>query len=85
MYCLGGITRGHVLELCHENGIPAQERSFSLTEVYSAEEAFCTGTFGALTPVAEIDGRIIGNGKPGPMTRRLSRLYQRLIEQECRA
>jgi branched-chain amino acid aminotransferase len=83
MYCLAGITRRHVLELCHENGIPAQERSFSLTETYSAEEAFCTGTFGGLTPVVEIDGRRIGTGRPGPMTRRLSALYRDLIEREC--
>jgi len=85
MYCLAGITRRHVLELCHANGIPAQERSFSLTETYGAEEAFCTGTFGGLTPVVEIDGRTIGTGRPGPMAQRLTRLYHELIERECAA
>ena len=57
MYCLGGITRANVLRVCRDNGIPAQERSFSLTEVYSADEAFVTGTFAGVVPVHTVDGR----------------------------
>ncbi|MBA3425994.1 MAG: aminotransferase class IV [Rubrobacter sp.] len=74
-YCLNGITRRMVIELCKENGIPVSERAFSLTDVYGADEAFVTGTFGSLTPVVEVDGRRIGNGKRGGMTARLSELY----------
>ena len=66
MYCLGGITRANVLRLCRDNGIPAQERSFSLTEVYSADEAFVTGTFAGVVPVHTVDGRTIGSGERGP-------------------
>lgn len=84
-YCLNGITRRHILELCRKNGIEAHERSFSLTEVYGADEAFCTGTFGGLTPVVEVDGRAIGTGKPGPMTTRLRGMYSALLEDECAA
>ena len=74
-YCLNGITRRMVIELCHENDIPVTERAFSLTDVYGADEAFVTGTFGSLTPVIEVDGRRIGTGKRGGMTVRLSELY----------
>jgi branched-chain amino acid aminotransferase len=82
-YCLGGITRGHVVELCRDDGIPVHEKDFSLTDVYGADEAFATGTFGGLTPVVEVDGRRLGDGRPGPLTERLSRLYQALLEAEC--
>jgi branched-chain amino acid aminotransferase len=78
-YCLGGITRGHVLELCRKLGIPARETTFSLTEVYSAEESFTTGTLSGLRPVGVIDGRTIGNGQRGPITERLQRAYDALI------
>ncbi|MBX3143564.1 MAG: aminotransferase class IV [Trueperaceae bacterium] len=74
-YCMNGITRGMVIRLCKENGIPIFERDFSLTDVYGADEAFVTGTFGGLTPATLIDGRTIGSGTPGPMTARLSELY----------
>ena len=74
-YCLNGITRRMVIELCRENGIPVSERAFSLTDVYGADEAFVTGTFGSLTPVVEVDGRRIGTGERGEMTTRLSELY----------
>ncbi len=84
-YCLPGITRSNVVALCHENGIPVHERNFSLTEVYGAEESFVTGTFGGLTPVAQVDGRTLGTGELGPMTKRLRELYHGLIERECRA
>lgn len=59
--CLPGITRGLVLEICRENGIPVQERNLSITEFYTADEVFCTGTMGELTKVSEIDGRLIVN------------------------
>ncbi len=75
MYCLGGITRGNVLRVCAEAGIPAQERSFSLTEVYSADEAFVTGTFAGVVPVHTVDGRRIGTGARGPVVERLQGLY----------
>ncbi len=80
-YCLGGITRSNVLELCESEGLVARERNFSLTEVYGAEESFVTGTFAGLTPVVEVDGRTIGAGVRGPITDRLQAAYRR----RCRA
>ncbi len=80
-YCLGGITRGKVISLCRANGIPVFERNFSLTDVYSAEEAFVTGTFAGLIPVTDIDGRDIGDQQLGPLTRRLQELYQEMVRQ----
>jgi branched-chain amino acid aminotransferase len=68
-----------VIELCKADGIPVWERPFSLTEVYDAEEAFVTGTFGGLTPVVGVDGRTIGSGGMGPMTRRLNELYAEAV------
>jgi branched-chain amino acid aminotransferase len=82
MYCLGGITRSNVLRICAEQGIPAQERSFSLTEVYSADEAFVTGTFAGLVPVHTVDGRRIGNGRRGPMVERLQGHYRELVRAD---
>jgi branched-chain amino acid aminotransferase len=73
--CLPGITRATVLRLCRDEGIPVEERNVSLTEFYTADEAFTTGTMGELTPVIEIDGRRVGEGCPGPLTCRLSALY----------
>ena len=81
MYCLGGITRGNVLRICHENGIPAFEKSFSLTDVYGADEAFVTGTFAGVAPVTEIDGRKIGAAR-GPVVERLQNLYRELIARD---
>ncbi|MEN1727161.1 MAG: aminotransferase class IV [Pseudomonadota bacterium] len=78
-YCLGGITRGHVLHLCRELGIPARETTFSLTDVYSADESFTTGTLSGLRPVSVIDGRTIGSGQRGPITERLQRAYEQLL------
>ena len=80
-YCFGGITRAAVLDLARENGIGAHERNFSLVDCYSAEEAFLTGTFGAQTPVGEIDGRVIGSGAMGPVTARLRDLYRARVER----
>ncbi len=78
-YCMNGITRQKVIDLCRANGIPVFERNFSLVDTYSADEAFLTGTFGAQTPVGWIDGRQIGTGQMGPMTRRLRALYMTLV------
>ena len=74
-YCLNGITRRKVIELCRENGIAVRERDFSLVDAYGADEAFLTGTFGAQTPVSEIDGRIVGDGRAGPVFHRIRKLY----------
>jgi branched-chain amino acid aminotransferase len=81
-YCLGGITRGNVLQVCREAGIPALEKNFSLTEVYGADEAFVTGTFAGVVPVHKIDGRTVGDGKPGPMVARLQGLYRELVQRD---
>ena len=82
-YCLNGITRGNVIELCKRNNIPVFEKDFSLFDVYSADEAFVTGTFGGIACVSEIDGRSIADGHLGPMTRRLQALYGALLDEEC--
>jgi branched-chain amino acid aminotransferase len=82
MYCLAGITRASVLRICERAGIPSRERSFSLTEVYSADEAFVTGTFAGLVPVHTVDGRRIGNGRRGPMVERLQDLYLALVSED---
>jgi branched-chain amino acid aminotransferase len=82
-YCMNGITRANILSLARDNGIRAEERDFSLTEAYGAEEAFVTGTFGGVTAVRELDGRIFGGGEPGPVTRRLRKIYCSLIDREC--
>ena len=81
MYCLGGITRANVLRVCRENGIAAIEKSFSLTDVYGADEAFVTGTFAGVAPVVEVDGRNISAGR-GPMVGRLQQLYRELIARD---
>ena len=73
--CLPGITRRVVMNLCREHDIPLVERNISLTEVHTADECFTTGTMGELSPVVEVDGREIGNGKVGAMTKRLQSIY----------
>jgi branched-chain amino acid aminotransferase len=90
-YCIPGITRGAVLRICREHGIPARETTFSLYDVYGADEAFVTGTFAGLTPVREVDGRTISHpldhGKSwsgaGSLTRRLAQLYSELCRSEA--
>lgn len=82
-YCMNGITRQKVIDLCRANGIPVFERNYSLVDTYGADEAFLTGTFGAQTPVGEIDGRRIGTGELGPITTRIRELYKALVAQEC--
>ena len=78
-YCMNGITRAKVIEVCKTSGIPVFEKNFSLVETYGADEAFLTGTFGAQTPVGEIDGRVIGSGQMGPVTERIRGLYKALV------
>jgi branched-chain amino acid aminotransferase len=80
-YCMNGITRAKVIEVCKKEGIPCFQKDFSLFDVYGADEAFVTGTFGGITPVVKVDGRNIGRGKYGSMTHRLHELYQLLIEE----
>lgn len=78
--CLPGITRAKVLDIGREAGLPVSERNISISEVYTADEMFTTGTMGELSPVLAVDGRTIGEGQPGPITRRLQALYaQRTI------
>lgn len=78
-YCMNGITRQKVIDLCRADGIPVFERNFSLVDTYGADEAFLTGTFGAQTPVGSIDGRVIGTGELGLMTTRIRALYKGLV------
>ncbi|MEL7214245.1 MAG: aminotransferase class IV, partial [Pseudomonadota bacterium] len=80
-YCMNGVTRQKVIDLCRANGIPVFERNYSLFDTYAADEAFLTGTFGAQTPVAEIDGKPIGDGGAGPVTRQIRGLYKELIAE----
>jgi len=84
-YCLGGITRRTIIDLCKQDGIPVFEKNFSLTEVYGSQEAFCTGTFAGVAPVTEVDGRILGDGVRGPMVKRLQESYLALVEKDCPA
>ncbi|WP_152051241.1 aminotransferase class IV [Tautonia marina] len=80
--CPEGITRSTVIDLCRSHEIPFEIGDLSLTDIYRADEVFCTGTMGELAPVVQVDGRTIGNGQPGPMTRRLSELYRDLTSRE---
>jgi branched-chain amino acid aminotransferase len=80
-YSLNGITRRMVIELCQASDIPVSERPFSLADVYGADEAFVTGTFGGITPVVEVDGRRIGTGERGELTARLTDLYAKAVAE----
>jgi branched-chain amino acid aminotransferase len=82
-HCLNGITRGLVIEVGRADGMTVRELDFTVEQVYDAEEAFVTGTFGGLTPVVEVDGRRIGGGAPGPVTARLTGLYRAALEGEA--
>ncbi len=79
-YCMNGVTRQKVIDLCRSNDIPVFERNYSLIDAVSADEAFLTGTFGAQTPVAEIDGKLIGTGRAGPVTEKIQQLYKQLVQ-----
>ena len=80
-YCLGGITRSNVIQVCREAGIPVFEKNFSLTDVYGADEAFVTGTFAGVVPVTDIDGRAMTAAR-GPMVERLQGLYRDLMDRD---
>jgi len=82
-YCMNGVTRQNVINLCRANGIAAHERNYSLFDTYSADEAFLTGTFGAQTPVASLDGVKIGEQYgAGPVTLRIRELYAELVRKD---
>ena len=81
-YCLDGITRGVVIELAREAGIPVFERNFSLSDVYGADEVFVTGTFAGLVSVGSVDGRTFEGPYPGPMVKRLQELYRAKVSAE---
>jgi branched-chain amino acid aminotransferase len=83
-YCMNGITRGFALELAREAGYGPREKDFSLTDVYSADEAFVTGTFAGMIPVVSVDGLVIGSGERGPITLDLQERYNGLVERETR-
>lgn len=80
--CPEGITRSVVLELCHEHGIPHELKDISQSEIYRADEVFCTGTMGELAAVTKVDGRTIGTGQVGPRTQRLTALFRELTARE---
>ncbi|NND00089.1 MAG: aminotransferase class IV, partial [Gammaproteobacteria bacterium] len=82
-YCIDGVTRGAVLEICKNQGIACAETNFSLSDVYSADEAFVTGTFAGLVPVRSVDGREIGTAKRGPMVKKLQQLYINMLDRQC--
>ena len=82
---MNGITRGTVIKVANDNGIPCYQKNFSLFDVYGADEAFVTGTFGGLTPVIKVDGRVIGDGNCGAMTEKLTELYKAEIHRAVTA
>ncbi|MCC7283178.1 MAG: aminotransferase class IV [Acetobacteraceae bacterium] len=85
-YCFKGITRGKILALARQHDIATAERDITLAEIYDADEAFATGTFGGVTPVRALDGRAIGAGTlPGPITRQLRDLYRAHVLAAARA
>ncbi|MBL4708926.1 MAG: aminotransferase class IV [Flavobacteriales bacterium] len=81
-YCMNGITRSNIIKVCQENNIPCHQKNFSLFDVYDADEAFVTGSFGGVTPVTKIDGRLIENRQDSSMTQQLSELYDQLVSKE---
>ena len=83
-YCLDGITRGVVIEIARDAGMIIRERNFSLTHVYGAAEAFCTGTFAGVAPVGSVDGRVLGSAR-GPVVERLQQLYRERIARDTSA
>jgi branched-chain amino acid aminotransferase len=82
-FCLDGITRRKILEICSNNGIASYEKNFTLEDVRSADEAFVTGTFAGLTPVVLFDDEPMSGGTRGPMCKLLQELYISLVEGEC--
>lgn len=84
-YCFNGVTRGNVIRLCKDHEIPIRLGDFTLDDVYRANEAFVTGTFGGLTPVREIDGRVLSAALPGPITQKLRAHYDALKDSDASA
>ena len=80
-YCMNGITRQKVIDVCKANGIPVYEKDFSLFDVYGADEAFVTGTFGGPIPVVKIDGRVVGDGVPNENVMKIRQLYKQLAQK----
>jgi len=81
---LPGITRATVLRLAREAGIEAVERTCTLADLATAEEAFLTSSLRGLAPLARVDDRAVGSGRPGTLTRRLASMHEALVEEECR-
>ena len=84
-YCFNGVTRGNVIRLCQANGIPLSLGDFPIEAARGADEAFVTGTFGGITPVKSIDGRLLPANLPGPVTQRMRTLYEELKDAEAKA
>ena len=82
-YCFNGVTRGNVISLCHANGLRVRLGDFPLDDVYEADEAFVTGTFGGITPVREIDGKMLRGGVPGRVTQQIRNLYEQMKDAEA--
>ena len=80
--CPEGITRQAVLDLCAAHAQPCEVCDLSLAEVYRADEMFCSGTMGELASVTRVDGRVIGDGRPGPVTTRLREWFRELTQRE---
>lgn len=79
---LEGITRAAVIDLARREGVPVQETPFTRHDLYVSEECFLTGTAAEVIPVIEVDSRVIGTGRPGPVTRRLTELFRNLTATE---
>ena len=84
-FCLEGITRQKIIDICKENKIPCFEKKFTIDDVKIADEAFVTGTFAGITPVNNFDGQIMGYGSRGPMVEKLQKLYINTIKDVCHA
>ncbi|GMP60598.1 hypothetical protein CsSME_00023392 [Camellia sinensis var. sinensis] len=78
--CLPGVTRATVMDLVVKENIILEQRRISLSEFHTADEVWTTGTMGELSPVVKIDGRVIGDGKVGPVTQRLQNAYKNLTD-----
>lgn len=83
-YCFNGVTRGNVIRLCEQHGVPLRLGDFTVEQARNADEAFVTGTFGGITPVREIDGRRLPARLPGPVTQRVRELYEALKDSQAR-
>ena len=79
-YCLNGVTRSSVIDLCITNDLPIKEKEFSVKDVHGADEVFVTGTFAGIIPVISVDGLVIGNGTRGPLTQQLQIWYELDLE-----